>query len=250
MNFNIEFMSDSVRIDTTQNVRISFELATLGDRIAAGIIDLAITIGYIIIVAYLAGNGVLPESTSFIVLFLLPVIFYHLLFETFNNGRSIGKMALKTRVIRLDGTEPSTGDFAIRWLLGLLEFNVGAGSLAVLVILLGGKGQRLGDMVAGTTVAKQKKRVTLEDTLFEEVEEDYTVRYNNADQLDDGDIETIKAVIASFEKTYSASTITLMHKTREVIKQKLGLNGVEGNDRDFLMQVVKDYNFITGRVDD
>jgi uncharacterized RDD family membrane protein YckC len=243
-------MSDSVRIDTTQNVRLSFELATLGDRIAAGIIDLAIILGYIFILAYLIGLDILPDSTAFFVVFLMPVIFYHLLFETLNNGRSIGKMALKTRVVKMDGTEPGIGDFAIRWLLGLLEFNVGSGSLAVVVLLLNGKGQRLGDMVANTTVAKQKKRVTLEDTLFEEVSEDYTVKYNNVNQLDDVDIETIKAVVASFEKTYSASTITLMHKTREVIRQKLGINVIEGNDRDFLMQVVKDFNFVTGRVDD
>jgi uncharacterized RDD family membrane protein YckC len=239
-------MSDSLRIDTTQNVRIRFEIATLGDRIAAGLIDLAIMAGYFFIVAYLIGNDILPSGTSYTFFYFSPMMFYHLLFEQFNNGRSIGKMALKTKVVRMDGAEPNFGNYFLRWLLGLIE----RGAIAVIVILLSGKGQRLGDMVAGTIVAKQKKRVTLEDTLFEEVEEDYKVKFDRVGNLNDADIETIKEVMASFEKSYSAASITLMHKTREVIKQKLGLQTIEGNDRDFLKQVVKDYNYVTGKVND
>lgn len=243
-------MSDSVRIDTTQNVRLSFELATLGDRIGAGIIDIVIMYGYIIGMVQMFIHDILPESTTFIVIVFFPVVFYHLLFEAFNNGRSIGKMALKTRVVRLDGTEPRVGDFFLRWLLGLLELQIGFGSIATFVFLFNGKGQRLGDMVAGTTVAKQKKRVTLEQTIFEEVDEDYTASYANADKLDDGDIETIKQVVESFEKTYSAATITLLHKTRLVIQDKLDIKGDEKSDKDFLKQIVKDFNYLTGKADD
>ncbi len=237
-------MPDEIRIDTTQNVKISFELASLGDRIAAGVIDVVVSAGYAFLILYLAIEDILPTGLGFVIFYMLPVVFYPLLFEQFNNGQSIGKMVLKTKVVRIDGTEPNFGNYFIRWLLNLFE----GGVIAVVVILFSGEGQRLGDMLAGTTVAKQKKRVSLEDTLFEDVEENYIVKYDTVGKLDDRDIETIKTVVAAFEKSYSTSTAKLMNTTREAIKQKLEVNSVEDSDRDFLMQVVKDYNFVTGKV--
>jgi hypothetical protein len=42
----------------------------------------------------------------------------------------------------------------MRWIFSFIDFYILSGALAVLIIAVGGKGQRLGDIVAGTSVVK------------------------------------------------------------------------------------------------
>lgn len=241
-------MAQSYSINTTQNVRLSFELASLGDRIAAGLIDLLVVLGYAFLVIYLLNEEILPDDMGYVYLYFTPALLYHLLLEVFNNGQSIGKSLMKTRVIRIDGTEPRVGDYVLRWLLGLFEILTSEGAIALVVFLFNGKGQRLGDMAAGTTVAKLKNRITLEETLFSQTDENYIPTYHNADLLNESEIETIKEVITAFSKRYSVETLTLISKTKFVVEQKLDVKS-EVTDKEFLTQVVKDFNHLTGRLD-
>jgi len=236
-------MADTLKINTTQNVRLNFEIASLGDRILATIIDTAVMYGYFFVLMLILRYAV--GSTAVFLIMVLPVIFYHLLFEVFNNGRSIGKMAMKTRVIRMDGTEPRLGDYALRWLIGLFE----GGLIAFFAYLIGGKGQRLGDMAAGTTVAKMKQRVTLEDTIYENTSDDYMPTYPEVADLADGDIEVIKEVLSALKKNYSPESIILAEKTKVSIETRLGVKSMEANTVAFLEKIIKDYSHITGRMD-
>lgn len=235
-------MSENLIINTTQNVRLNFELASLGDRILAGVIDILILWG-----AVLGFRLGLPQTIPVQVTMYALVILYHPLFELFNNGRSIGKMVMKTRVIRLDGTEPTIGDYSLRWLLGLVEVLISQGSIAMISFLFGEKSQRLGDMAAGTTVAKLKPRVTLEQTLFEDTDDNYVPHYPQAGELSPIDIETLKEVVEAIKKTYTVSTITLIEKARSTVEAKLGIKAVEKDTLSFISRIIKDYNFISSK---
>lgn len=235
-------MSENLIINTTQNVRLNFELASLGDRILAGVIDILILWG-----AVLGFRLGLPQTIPVQVTMYALVILYHPLFELFNNGRSIGKMVMKTRVIRLDGTEPTIGDYSLRWLLGLIEVLISQGSIAMISFLFGEKSQRLGDMAAGTTVAKLKPRVTLEQTLFEDTDDNYVPHYPQAGELSPIDIETLKEVVEAIKKTYTVSTITLIEKARSTVEAKLGIKAVEKDTLSFISRIIKDYNFISSK---
>jgi uncharacterized RDD family membrane protein YckC len=140
------------------------------------------------------GFGNETTLISGIIICLFPLCFYHLLFESFNNGQSIGKKLLKIKVIRMDGTEPTLGNYVIRWITRIFEMN-GIFGLSLIVILINGKGQRLGDLAAGTTVAKIKKRVSLEDTLIPFRAENYVPVYPQAEHLSSKDIEIIKEAL-------------------------------------------------------
>ena len=62
--------------------------------------------------------------------------------------------------MRLDGTRPGLGDYVLRWLLRPIEviaFTSGVRQPCI-TILLNGKGQRLGDLAAGTTVVSLLRR--------------------------------------------------------------------------------------------
>jgi uncharacterized RDD family membrane protein YckC len=158
---------DNFQIETAQNIGIHQNVAGIGDRILAFLLDLAIIIAYIILTSFaIAGLGL--EGGSLWVYYLvigLPVFLYYLVWETFNRGQSPGKAAMKLRVVKLDGSRPQFSQYIIRWLLRIVDISLSSGGVAVVTILFSGKGQRLGDLAAGTTVISEKKKVSISHTL-------------------------------------------------------------------------------------
>jgi uncharacterized RDD family membrane protein YckC len=236
-------MSDNIRINTTQNVQLNFELASLGDRMAASLIDMVIL--WSIVISLIWGLG---YSSATMEIAGTIMILYHPLLEIINNGRSIGKMILKTKVVRMDGTEPSIGDYTLRGLLGIVELLGTQGTVAMIAFLVNGKGQRLGDVAAGTTVAKMAQGVTLEQTLFEDVKTDYAPAYREVEQLTDLEVETIKEVLYTKRNNYTVETIMLIEKTKTALEKKLNIKSAEPDSVAFLERLIKDYNYITGNL--
>eukprot|EP01034_Spumella_vulgaris_P046118 gene46118-57505_t len=195
--------ADHIQIQTTQNVKLQYEVAAIGDRLLAFLVDFIIMAGIGAIIAWVYQKTVGFTTQSSIIygllLVMIPFSFYHVLQEIFNNGQSIGKRLLKIKVIRLDGTEPTLGNYIIRWLTRIIEI-FGIFGMALLVILVNGKGQRLGDLGGGTTVAKVKKRVSLDDTLLAFSTDNYTPTYPMAQSLSGRDIEIIKEAIFFFDR--------------------------------------------------
>ena len=85
--------------------------------------------------------------------------------ELFNHGQSVGKMVMRIRVVKKDGTTPGIGDFFMRWLLQLVD--LGFSGVGALVILISKNSQRLGDLAAGTMVIQlndyRKIQVSLDE---------------------------------------------------------------------------------------
>lgn len=238
---NTTIMSDNIRINTTQNVHLNFELASLGDRLAACLIDLVLLWVFAISTLYIF------SASSVSVYFVIAVVtVYFPVFEILSNGKSVGKMIQKTRVIRVDGSEPNIGDYALRGLIGLVEIFSSQGTIAMIAFLLNGKGQRIGDIAAGTTVAKIKSRVTLEQTIFEEIQETYAPTYHEVVNMTGSDIETIKKIIDLVAKSGYVSNYLLVEKTKTNIENKLGIRSQEKTTLEFLKKVVMDYNYFTG----
>lgn len=78
--------------------------------------------------------------------------------ETLSHGKSLGKLAVGARVVRLDGGSIGLRHAAIRALTGIFEFYLTLGGAAALIGLLTPRTQRLGDLLAGTY--SQYERVT------------------------------------------------------------------------------------------
>ena len=150
---------DNFHIETAQNVTIQQNVANLSTRIGAFFIDAFIIGGYYLIIYLILDSLNLISGDLYLIygLLSLPVFFYSLLFETLMNGQSPGKYLNKIRVTKLDGSKPTFSNYLIRWMLRSIDITMASGSLALLTILLNGKGQRLGDLAAGTTVISEKK---------------------------------------------------------------------------------------------
>ncbi len=234
-----------MRIQTTQNVEIDFEVAGLGDRVLAALLD------YFLLVCYLIVAGIAKaavESTAVAVLLLLPYFFYFLVCEIFFNGQSIGKKARRLKVARLDGVQPTLGNYVLRWLLRFIDIDLTLGMAALLTVFISGKGQRLGDLAAGTTVIKAKPRLSLRDTIFARLDDDYTPTFHQVETLEESDIATAKDVLNTLATERKSHTTHLLGtKMKTVLENKMGLRS-DLPPAEFLRTVIKDYNYVKGKV--
>src|SRR5690554_3931672 len=132
---------DNFQIETAQNVNILQNVAGVGERILAFLIDGLVMGLYIFLIIFVFSN--LELGDDYLMIFGmaigLPIFLYHLLWEMLWNGQSPGKAAMGLRVVKLDGTKPAFSNYLIRWLLRVVDISVTSGSLALVTILLNGK---------------------------------------------------------------------------------------------------------------
>ena len=146
---------DNFQIETAQNVSIQQNVASVATRIGSYLIDGLIIVGYYLIAIWIFNALDMSLGIEMWVVYLLlglPVFFYSLIFEVLMYGQTPGKYVNKIRVVKIDGSKPTFSSYLLRWMLRLIDISLASGSVALLTILLNGKGQRLGDMAAGTTV--------------------------------------------------------------------------------------------------
>ena len=237
-----------VQIETTQHVAIDYEVASVSDRILATMVDLLIQFGYFM--GMLVIFDLLPQLGGWagLTVMLLPIFFYELVSEVAMDGQTLGKKALQIKVVKVDGTQPGLGSYLLRWLIRLAEVTMFQGALALAAIIINGRGQRLGDMAAGTCVIKLNPRVELGDTIFKALEEHHQVRYPEVERLSDADVAVIKDVIqATYTGRRSVQVNVLIRKTQEAIARKMGVETDE-KPLPFLQTVLKDYNHLMGRL--
>lgn len=91
-------------------------------------------------------------AAVFIVAFVVCFVGIPMTVETLTRGRSLGKLAIGGRIVRLDGGAIGLRHAAVRAMTGVIEFYMFPlfGGTAALVGLLTARTQRLGDLLAGT----------------------------------------------------------------------------------------------------
>lgn len=233
----------SFKIDTTQNVAITFQLASAGERALAWTIDLLVKIAWILLVGEIFKFSFKGDTIIILlVIMLVPIAFYNLLSELFFNGQTVGKAICKTRVMRIDGRQPALSNYLLRWVFGLFEFNFFPG-LGLIIYFWNGKGQRLGDIFAGTTIVKVNKEVTFEETTAIDLPENYQPTFPQVINLSQRDIEVIKEGIMFFRKYKNFKVLNkLAHQVANHLQISTNLSQL-----DFLQVVVGDFNYYQQR---
>ncbi|GAA4416978.1 RDD family protein [Nibrella viscosa] len=230
----------SVTIQTSQNVLLEYEPASIGERIMATLIDYLVFIGWVLLVIFVpVGVLKLNPNTFYVVLMLLPLLFYDLICEWQLNGQTLGKIAMDIRVVMLNGSQPSLGAYLIRWLLRIVDTRLLGGLVAVIAIAANGKGQRLGDMAAGTTVVKTKAKVSLADVTYQSLPETYEVQFPDVRLLTDRDIQIVREAM----RRGSEAVVT---RTAERVKEVTGIR-TDLPARAFLKIVIDDYQTLAAR---
>ena len=154
----MEDYQDRLVIATPEGVELALDLAGLGSRFTAGIIDLAIktviVIGVLLLASRLSG---LVATIALAVLPLLVYIGYDVLFETLGSGRTPGKRATGLRVLRADGGAEDGVASLIRNVLRLIDGLPLSYVPGIVSILVTKRNQRLGDLAAGTIVVRERR---------------------------------------------------------------------------------------------
>jgi uncharacterized RDD family membrane protein YckC len=251
-----------VKLDTGFNIEVEFTISGGFKRFLAWLIDVAIILAYYIILSRLLSEvlGLSWAAKEWIeVLFGLPPLCYHLLCEIFLNGQSIGKKALRIKVISEDGGQPSISQYLIRWMFRTVDLPIwivaaiAYGALpwwssvfifsGLACLLATPYSQRIGDLVAGTILIDTRNRTSWEDTVFTELSYDYRPRYPQVMQLSDKDINTLKSIINSVRRS---GDYDLSMRIGERIRSKLQISS-DQDSLEFLETLLMDYNYYATR---
>ncbi|NUY81214.1 RDD family protein [Flavobacterium sp. MAH-1] len=241
-----------ISINTTQNVNIVFTAASVGDRILANIVDWLIKIAYFVVLFFMIfrWTGLLDainkmddwSGGAIIMIFMLPVAFYTLIFESWLEGQTWGKRLMKIKVVKIDGYQASFPEYLIRWFFRLVDLMIFNGLIAVISVSTSSRSQRLGDMAAGTSVITLKNKINISHTILEEIGTEYVPIYPLVIKLSDNDVRIIKE---TFNNAVARNDYDTVRKLVDKVEKVTGIRNQSGNHHDFIRTVIKDYNFYT-----
>ena len=230
----------AVNIRTTQNVQLEYPLAGIGERLLAFVIDITIVLSFYFVITYILTYTGVETSLSIMLIIGIVAYLYRFVMEISFNGQTVGKMALSIKVVKLDGSAPSVAGYLLRWLLELIDFTVIG--MAVLLIILTKNGQRLGDLLAGTTVVKVKKVSTVNiqnKVIMEKVDDDYEPSFPDAASLTDHEIRLIKASLKTKRDDAQSQPVELLATK---LKDKYNIES-EMPTVKFLYTLVRDHTY-------
>jgi uncharacterized RDD family membrane protein YckC len=236
-----------ITIRTSQNIDIDYEIGGLGERIVGLIIDYAVFVPFVIIGFFLTVSNSNVVVGVYFVLLVIVFGFYDLLCEVFFNGQSLGKRVMKIRVISLDGSRPKFSQYLLRWLFRMVDFGLTGGLCALLSAALTEKGQRVGDIVAGTALIRTSPRTKLDNVAFKSIDDGYQPIFIQAGQLNDQEVNLIHEVINTYLTTGNGTVVYTMANR---IKEHLSIvKPAYMDDLFFLQTLIRDYSYITSQAD-
>ena len=158
-----ELRRQHLEVETPEHVMLDFEIAGIGSRALAALIDMAILLGVLIagalLLALLARIGVRLGPWAAAVLLIAGFTLwygYFTFFEGLRAGQTPGKRATGIRVVRDTGHPVTLAAAATRNLVRIADFLPPPYLLGTLLVALHPRAKRLGDMVAGTVVVRDR----------------------------------------------------------------------------------------------
>jgi uncharacterized RDD family membrane protein YckC len=153
---------------TGEAVALDLRIAQLPSRLTAAVLDLlvmSVAYGFLLVLLLEAGLGSADEALIAgvaVVLVVLVFLGYPVAMETLTRGRTLGKLALGLRVVRDDGGPIAFRHALVRGLFGLALERPGlllaslGPAIGMTVTIFSRRGQRIGDMAAGTVVLQER----------------------------------------------------------------------------------------------
>lgn len=162
---------DRVTIATPEGVELELVLAGLGSRFMAALLDVVIQLGAIFALAIVTAAGADYLNSGYVVAVYLVAVFlvlfaYDIVLETWNRGRTVGKLAAGLRVVRAGGEPEGFLTAAVRNFLRLADFLPAFYVVGTISILTTRRNQRLGDLAAGTIVVRERRATVAPAVMF------------------------------------------------------------------------------------
>ncbi|HSP09279.1 MAG TPA: RDD family protein [Candidatus Dormibacteraeota bacterium] len=153
-------------VATPERVSFDYQVAGLGTRAIAQLLDLLIVGGILTAVYLVALAAELASADTIAALIAVigsfVVIFgYFWVSESLWSGQTIGKKVFRLRVVGDRGEPLTFMQAGIRNVVRIVDFLPYAYGIGLVVLFANGRGKRLGDLAAGTVVVKDSDRVGL-----------------------------------------------------------------------------------------
>jgi uncharacterized RDD family membrane protein YckC len=164
-------MPATITIVTPENVEIRYELAGIGSRAQAAMVDGLIQLLVLVIVVYVVGtlsglglklpSGLSPWLAGAAIILLFGFFWgYSIFFETRWSGQTPGKRWLRLRVIKDGGYPIDFRAAMIRNLMRYVDWLPSFYAVGLISIFFSRDYKRLGDFVAGTLVVQEARART------------------------------------------------------------------------------------------
>ena len=149
-----------LEVETPEHVVLDYEIAGLGSRALAAIIDTLILIGWsmalLVVFALLSFQFEDWAGAIFTLVYFTSLWGYFAFFEGLRNGQTPGKRRLGIRVVRDTGHPVTFGSAAVRNLIRAADFLPPPYLIGGILVALHPRAKRLGDLVAGTVVVRDR----------------------------------------------------------------------------------------------
>ncbi|MDQ6749124.1 MAG: RDD family protein [Candidatus Dormibacteraeota bacterium] len=155
---------------TPDNVAIGYDIAGLGSRVIAQLLD-SLVVGVVALVVAVAVLGAVNPSNQRDSLLaglaaggvtLFVYVGYFTLCEVATGGRTPGKSAGQLRVLDVSGSAPTSAQLLLRNVARIIDVVLGLG---VIVMFWNSQSRRVGDLLAGTVVVHDRPVVSLADVV-------------------------------------------------------------------------------------
>ena len=268
----------TLKVLTSFNIEVEFEIPEFYRRLLALLIDLVIQFLYFVIAGRIFSlivgstrfwdDDALRNLAAWRLLLLVPIIAYHIVLESVMNGQSFGKRIMGLKVVNENGGRAGVPQFMIRWLLRVSDmwlvflivllaqgefmyYGKETTFLLVIVALFviadifltvsSSRGQRIGDMLAGTILIRTQSRRYISETVFQEVEDNYTPVHPEIMRLSDKDINAIKAILESARRRNDPAVAdSAAYKIQTHLQISTNQDSLQ-----FLETLLKDYNYLS-----
>jgi uncharacterized RDD family membrane protein YckC len=158
---NADWLLGDDDLVTGEAVALDLPPATVGVRLTSGLIDvlaegLLLVLVFVVGMVVVAGGDDALRAVAGLVSVVLVLVVLPTALETLTHGRSLGKLALGLRTVRDDAGPISLRHALTRSLLAVVEIWMLSGVPALVCALVNPRGKRVGDVVAGTYVVRER----------------------------------------------------------------------------------------------
>lgn len=236
---------NTLEFENTQGINLQYPTANVIERAVSLLIDLIIMFSSFFVLFQALLTDFMNTDVMVIVIGAPIAFFYTLLMEVFNNGRSLGKMIMGIKVIRIDGRNPTAYDYFMRWMFRWLDIYFTWGAIAALMVGGTPKSQRLGDILADTAVIRTRNlRVPLTRIFSLKKLDDHKVQYPGVKNLSEKQVLVIKETLTRSRNYNNRAHQSLLRELAKRVSQTLNVE-VKKAPNVFLTAVIKDYIALT-----
>jgi uncharacterized RDD family membrane protein YckC len=252
---------DEVRLETPEQIDVDLELAGLGSRLVAQLVDWAVKILLsallglaVIVIMSLAGR--LPQSDKPPMLLLALAVAalymlwlgYDIYYEAVHHGQTPGKRYAGIRVIREGGGPLDFQAACIRNLLGIADLLPQFYVLGAILIALTPRRQRLGDLAAGTIVIRERALgapTDVAETLAALARDEYRFTAGHLARCTPADRQVLRSFLQRWPIMEPDSRATLARRIAQLLLDKTGfepVRAIESGQRaaEFLASLFRD----------